>query len=154
MNTAMRPSSYLARETLVSALINGVISVGFFLLVFGGVDPVPAWGMGNYAFDFVPQSFAIGLMATLVPGLLCRKAITRGRIEGLVQTSAGSREIVASATFNAFLAVVFGAGLCALILLTLRVHTLPHNLAFVLKVLYGAVQGSLVTRFVLRRMMA
>ena len=52
--------SYIAREILLSALINGAISVAFFVGVFGGAVPVPLWGLGNYAFDLVPQSFAIG----------------------------------------------------------------------------------------------
>ena len=48
MKAALKPphakSKYIARETLVSALINGAISVGFFVLVFGGLDPIPLRG--------------------------------------------------------------------------------------------------------------
>jgi hypothetical protein len=152
VNTAIAPSSYLARETLVSAAINAVISVGFFLLVFGGVDPVPVWGMGNYAFDFVPQSFAIGLMAKLVPGLLCRKAIAQGRIEGVAETPAAPDSIVARAVLNAILAVVVGAGLCALVLWATGIEAISYTAALILKVLYGAVLGSLITHFALHRM--
>jgi hypothetical protein len=145
-------SRYLARETLVSAAINAAISVGFFLLVFQRVDPVPVWGMGNYAFDFVPQSFAIGLMATLVPGLLCRKAIVEGRIAGSSASPVAPRVMAARAVRNAILAVLAGAGVCALLLWTAGAGALAHTPAFVLKVLYGAALGGLVTRITLRRM--
>jgi hypothetical protein len=152
--TALEPSRFLARETLVSAAINAVISVGFFLLVFGGIDPVPVWGIGNYAFDFVPQSFAIGLMASLVPGLLCRKAMAAGRIAGVSASPGGPGTIVVRAVVNALLAVVVGAGLCALVLWATGVDAFAHTPAFVLKVVYGAVLGSLVTRLALGRMIS
>jgi hypothetical protein len=147
-------SNYLARETLVSAAINAAISVGFFLLIFGGVDPVPVWGAGNYAFDFVPQSFAVGLMATLVPGLLCRKAIAEARIAGVSARPAGAGSVVARAVFNAVLSVLAGAGLWALVLWATGVDALAHTPAFALKVLYGAALGAAVTQFALRRMLA
>ena len=145
-------SRYLARETLVSAAINAAISVGFFLLVFRGVEPVRVWGMGNYAFDFIPQSFAIGLMATLVPGLLCRKAVVAGRIAGSTESPVTSGTVIARAVRNAILAVIGGAGACALALWVTGADALSHSSAFVLKVLYGALLGALVTRLTLRSM--
>lgn len=154
MTTGMKPSSYLARETFASAVINAVISVGFFLLVFGGVHPVPVWGIGNYAFDFLPQSFAIGLMATLVPGLMCRKALAHGRIAGRAGAPVEARSVAASAVVNAILAVVFGVGLCALVFWAVELDALSHSTAFVLKILYGTALGSLTTYIVLRRMMS
>ena len=154
MNATVAASSYLARETLVSAAINAVISVGFFLLVFRGGDPILVWGIGNYAFDFVPQSFAIGLMATLVPGLQCRKAIVEGRIAGSSAAPAAPRAVVARSVRNAILAVLAGAGACVLVLWVTGADAIARNPAFLVKVLYGAVLGALVTRIALRRMVA
>jgi hypothetical protein len=145
--------AYVARETLVSAGVNAAISVAFFLGVFGGIDPVPLWGVGNYAFDFVPQSFAIGFMATLVPGLLARKALARGRIAGS-GTVPGAGAIVARALVNGLLAVAVGAGLCALVLWASGAESIGHAAAFLAKVIYGALLGALVTWRVLLRLLA
>jgi hypothetical protein len=145
-------AAYAARETLVSAVINAALSVGFFLLVFGGVDPVPTWGIGNYAFDFVPQSFAIGLMATLVPGFLCRSALIAGRIPGGSPLAIGPGSIVTRALVNGFLAGSVGAGMCAAALWASGLDALASTTAFVLKFAYGALLGAFVTRSSLGRM--
>lgn len=148
----METARYLARETLVSAAINAAISVGFFLLVFRGRDPIPVWGMGSYAFDFVPQSLAIGLMAVLVPGLMCRKAMIDGRVTGS-SSAPPMPQVVVRALLNAILAVILGAGACALVLWATGADALPNASAFVLKILYGAALGAVVTRIALRRML-
>lgn len=71
-------AAYVQRESAISIVINGGLSLVFFLLIFGRLDPVPIAGLGHYAFDFLPQSFMIGLMATLVPGLLTRAKLRKG----------------------------------------------------------------------------
>ena len=68
------PPGTLVRETAISMAINGVLSAVFYFAFFHGLAKVPVWGVGNYAFDFVPQSFMVALMGTLVPGLLTLKA--------------------------------------------------------------------------------
>lgn len=151
MNRSVASSRHIARETAVSTGINAAISVGFFVLVFGEVDSVPVWGMGNYAFDFLPQSFAIGLMATLVPGLLCRRAIAAGRFGGNATPTPAS--VIVKAVLNALAALVLGAGLCALALWAAGVEEIDQVTAFVPKVLYGAVLGAIVTRLTLGRML-
>ena len=149
---SLEPAAYVARETLVSAVINAALSIGFFLLVFGGVDPVPTWGIGNYAFDFVPQSFAIGLMATLVPGLLCRNAIAAGRIAGGTPSAGNPGSVVTRALVNGLLAGSVGAGICAAALWASGLDALASTTAFILKVTYGALLGAFVTRSSLGRM--
>ena len=146
--------SYLARETLISALINGAISVTFFLGVFGRSDPVTVWGIGNFAFDFLPQSFAVGFMATLVPGLLCRRWMLSGgnRAASLIRPTVGS--VFSRALLHGFAAVGAGVALCSLALWLSGVHTIPNAPAFVLKVAYGAALGAVVTWITLRRMLA
>jgi hypothetical protein len=71
------PSSYIARETVISMVINTGFSLAFFLLVFRLLPLVPVRGFGAYAFDFLPQSFAIALISTLVPGAI-RAAVASG----------------------------------------------------------------------------
>lgn len=62
-------------------MINTVLSALFFLAVFGTSGAVPVWGGGGYIADFGPQGFMIGLMATLVPGALARKARRAGAVD-------------------------------------------------------------------------
>jgi hypothetical protein len=76
----MTHTAYIRRETLISMVINSVLTLLFFLLLFGGMAHVPLWGMGHWAFDFIPQSLMIALMSTLIPGLLTRRAVASGRI--------------------------------------------------------------------------
>lgn len=150
----MTPARHIRRETVISAGINGAISAGFFFLMFAGVDPVPAWGIGNYAFDFIPQSFAVGFMATLVPGLLCRRAIAAGRIAEITGRRTTTGGVVARAVLQAIAAVLVGAGTCALLLWATGAEAIGNAAAFALKVLYGAGLGALITRVTLGRMLA
>lgn len=76
----MNAQSYIRRETGVSIVINSVLSLLFFFLVFGMDDPIPVWGMGQWVFDFLPQSFMIALMSTLVPGYLTAKKLKAGQL--------------------------------------------------------------------------
>lgn len=154
LNATLTPARYIRRETLVSAAINGAISVGFFLLVFAGVDPVPVWGVGNYASDFVPQSFMVGFMATLVPGLMCLRVIAAGRFPGIGAASTTGRSIVASAIFSGLAALAVGAGTWALLLWATGAEDIGNAAAFALKVAYGVALGALVTRLTLRRIFA
>jgi hypothetical protein len=61
-------------------LINGALSALFVFLIFGGRDQVELWGMHGLALDFVPQTFIIAFMATLVPSAITRKAVRNGRV--------------------------------------------------------------------------
>ncbi|QOV93645.1 hypothetical protein [Novosphingobium sp. ES2-1] len=63
----MEPAAYIRRETAVSIAVNVALSAAFFIAVFGTGRDVPVWSVGGYVFDFAPQGFMIGLMATLVP---------------------------------------------------------------------------------------
>jgi hypothetical protein len=141
-------AGYIARETLVSAAINAVLSTGFFIAVFGGVDPIPVWGRGNFAFDFIPQSCAVALMAALVPGLLGRAQLAKQNAPHVPAIGAVVRTAIAAGLTG----LVAGAGLAALGLLASGAETVPHGPAFAGKIIYGAALGALVTRLVLRRM--
>ena len=146
--------SYLARETLVSAAINAVISVGFFLLAFDALQRITVWGLGNFAFDFLPQSFAIGLMATLVPGLLARRALAKGKLGGLHAAAPTAGPVVRRSLINAVLALVVGGGLWTALLWASGAQEIGWVPAFATKVLYGGALGGLVTALSLHRMLS
>jgi hypothetical protein len=142
------------RETIVSAIVNAVISVGFFLLVFGRNGEVSAWGAASYAFDFVPQSFAIGFMAALVPALLTRKAFNSARIRSIATPAWSISAIGLRALLSGLAAMTIGSSLCAGALWLSGAETIAYWPAFAAKVLYGAVLGALMTRITLARLYA
>lgn len=145
--------SQVRRETLVSALVNGAISLGFFLAVFGGSGPIVVPGIGDYAFDFLPQSFVIGLMASLVPGLLARKAIVSGRPGGFAFAAPAAGVIVRQAIVTALIALAAGAVVALFTLAVSRTGTIGHGAGLVVKVAYGAALGAVTTHLTLGRLL-
>ena len=139
----MNISRYLLREALVSAAINALISVGFFVAFFRGVDPIPVWGTGGYALDFAPQSFAVALMSALVPGFLARRALA-ARTFGTCPVPSPAR-VVLRALAWAVAGLAVGGGATALSLWLSGLETIPATPAFVLKIAYGAALGAIVT---------
>lgn len=78
----MTANHYIRRETLVNVAINCFFAALFFFVVFGGQDRVPVWGLGNWVFDFIPQSFMIALLGTIIPGALAAKRLGWGNSIG------------------------------------------------------------------------
>jgi len=150
----MNAQSYIRRETGVSIVINSVLSLLFFLLVFGMRDPIPTWGMGQWVFDFLPQSFMIALMSTLVPGFLTAKKLHAGQIAPIDYRSSLPRNLIARALVLAIASAAMGTALVAGIVTITGVEALPHLAALVLKVIYGALLAILVTPLGLRAALA
>jgi hypothetical protein len=140
---------HIARETAVSAGINGVLSLGFFSLMFGSPDTIAVWGASNYAFDFLPQSFAIGFMSAVVPSMMLRQALAKGRLAPLVPAP---RSIVLRAFLTAVAALVLGSALAIGALWGTGVETVDGLAALAFKVLYGAALGGFITFASLRGM--
>jgi hypothetical protein len=146
----MTHEAYIRKETMVSMVINGVLSAVFFLLVFGMATSVPAWGVGNWVFDFLPQSFMITLMSTLVPGALTAKRLKAGEIQPGSYNSRLPRSLVMRALLLAVLAAAIGTGLVAAIITLTGVNELALLPAFGVKVIYGIALGAIVTPIGLR----
>jgi hypothetical protein len=143
-------SRHLLREALLSAIINACISVGFFVAFFRGVDPIPVWGVGNYAADFMPQSFAVTLMSALVPGFLNRRALAAGRFSA--HSVPSTARVIASALAWAVGGLVIGSGGAALALWLSGADAIDATSAFVIKIGYGAALGAFVTYRAVARM--
>ena len=126
----MSTRALIIRETAVSVLINTVLSVLFFLLVFGMTNPVQLAAFGR---DFLPQSFMIALMGTLVPSLILRK-----------RTGAGTRSVILRALAFVAGATAIGGGasfaVCALLGGELDAMT-----GLAVKAAYGAALAAIVT---------
>lgn len=126
----MTARALLLREAAISAVINAVLSIVFFILVFGttGAPRLDALGA-----DFLPQAFMVSLMGSLVPALLMRR-----------QLGGAIGPIVLRAVVFALLgAAIAGGGaywLCALH----GAATLPFATAMTVKAAFGAVLGAIV----------
>lgn len=143
-----RSTPYIARETIVSAVINGVIGALFFLAVFGTAGRVAVGHSGGYAFDFLPQSAAVALMACFVPGVIARRAQLAGRLGGNPVTV---RWLLQAALVAVVSGITLGAAV-TLAWLASDVATLDWPIALAIKIIYGAALGAWVTWRVLRRM--
>ena len=141
---------YVRRETVISVVINVALSAVFFLLVFGRTDPIPVWGLGKYAFDFVPQSFMIALMSAVVPGILAIRRRRAGLVERVESPPRLPRRLLPRALLVAVLAVLLGAGCIALVLFAARIDNISRIPALLFKLLYGGALAALVTPPTLR----
>lgn len=130
LDRPMRPARMVMRETLLSAVINGVLSLLFFLGVFGLARPV-AWGA--LARDGLPQSFMVALMGSLVPCLIVATKLRRPRKPAVIR---------ALCFAGAALLLLGGGGW---LLLHGRPGTVPAGVALAAKILYGAGLGAVVT---------
>lgn len=141
---------YIRRETGISVVINAMLSLLFYALVFGRIDPVAAWGVGHWVFDFVPQGFMIALMSAFVPGMLTSRRLRAGTVLALAEKSSLPRNLAARAVVLAIVSALAGAGLIALAVWIAGAETLPAAAALSLKVAYGALLAAIVTRVSVR----
>jgi len=141
-----RPASrYIAREMAISGAINGALSIAFFLAVVGTDGPLPIWDLRNFALDLWPQSFAIGLMAALIPGLLCRRTIRRGALRSIDGSVPGVGLLMKRAAVSAVSAVGIGSFVVILGLWTAGLTQIGYAPAIIFKALYGVILGAFVT---------
>jgi hypothetical protein len=145
---------FVSRETMISAAINAMLSAGFFFALFGGSSAATIWGLGGLALDFLPQSFAVAFFATLVPSLLARRAVRRGRLACPTPTGPGVAALLAAALSSGLLALLLGGGLWAASLWASGLTALPAASALFVKVAYGAFLGGWVTRYHLHRLLS
>ncbi len=136
-------ATYRRRETLVSAAINTAFSALFYAIVFGLAEALPVRGMGAFAFDFLPQSAAIGLMASLIPGLLLRRAMARGAFTNIPAADERHR-IAIIVGISIAGAVGCGAVLAGLFWLVAP-DQIGRSAAIPIKLVYGAALGATVT---------
>ncbi|PTS84468.1 hypothetical protein DBR17_07895 [Sphingomonas sp. HMWF008] len=127
----------LLRETLVSIAINVAITIGFFFAVFGLQAPIAGTSFG---IDFLPQSFFVALMGTVIPGLLIRR---------------GSGTAIAPVVLRSIalaLASVIVAGGGAWLLFS-QIATVPAGPALGIKIAFAAILSAIVTPYAVHRAM-
>lgn len=143
-------TTHIRRETRVSIVINAVLSVLFFLLVFGWNGPVRVWGVGNYVFDAIPQSFMVSLMSTLVPGAMTARKLAQASVAPIDRQRRLPRSLIPRGLIFALAGSCAGYALFAVPLLVTGVETLAWGTAFAFKIVYGGTLGALVSRAGLR----
>lgn len=131
----MTVSALIVRETCISIVINGAISVGIGLLLFGLDRPVPSAAL---AWDFLPQSFMIALMGTLVTALLLRKRL-----------GVGVGDILRRAVAMAVAAALLPGALAALLTRISLNGSMDAGDVLLLKAVYGATLAAVVTPIML-----
>lgn len=135
----------IRREAGISIVINGVLSLAFFLGVFG-MSPRPlSWAApDNLALDFIPQSIAVALMSALVPALIARRRL------GHAQTL---RPILTRAALFALAGGALG-GVLAFSIGSVAFPTIAWGAALTIKIAYGGALGALVATLALRRLLS
>jgi hypothetical protein len=146
----MNHQRYILRETLVSVVINVVLTVMFFIAVFGVGRSVAVWGLGAWVFDFVPQSFMIALMSTLVPGVLTARKIASGTLAPSGGRSPLPRRLLPRAALLAVASALLGTALMALLAQIARIETLGFVPALSIKMAYAVTLAVIVTPIGLR----
>jgi hypothetical protein len=125
-------AALVRREASLSALINAGFSALFFFAVFGLSRPVT---LADFGPDFLPQTFMVTLLASIVPGLVLAKRLGRPRAGKVVL-----RSIVVAVGAT----VLLGGG-AWLLCLAAGPGELPAGVALSIKVLFGAALGAVAT---------
>jgi hypothetical protein len=72
--------NYIRKETLISSIINALISIAFFAALFRNAPQLILGDTSRLTMDFLPQAFFVGLFAALPASLLTMKRIKAGTV--------------------------------------------------------------------------
>lgn len=142
---------YLLVETLISVVINSALSLFFAWVVFGRRELIGIAGPTGLALDFLPQTFMVALMSTLIPGLLTRKRVRESRIAqlGPAPMRLPHNPLLRSLLVATVATMILG---CSALLLTtvLATDPMPRASVYLLKIVYGAIISAPITLLTLR----
>lgn len=142
-DAAQSPSiqAFVRQQTIISIAVSMAFSAGFFVLIFGGVDPVAVFKPHNLVVDFLPQAAIASFMAAFIPALITRSALIGGRLPGVAPS-------VLSIALRALAYAALGLGLGALAFAALYHSGIQHMVwyvAFAMKVIFGGLLGAIIT---------
>ena len=136
------------RETAISVAINVAMSGVVFVAMFGTHGNIPVDGWGGFAVDFVPQAGAVGLMGSLIPGLLTRRRVRRGEIPAAI--GRGGAPVVEHALLAALFAAAGFGGIAMLCFTNFGPETLGFPPALAIKLCFGACVALAMTPYAVR----
>jgi hypothetical protein len=146
-----RLRGYVVRETAISIVINAAISAVFAWAMFHGAEPVSVSGAGGLAFDFLPQTFMIALMSSLVPSAIARKRLRPDMAaSGHAAPGRLPRNLLLRALLIAAAATLLIAPAASFLLAKAAGASLDGGAVMPMKVAYGAFLALLVTPAALR----
>lgn len=111
---------------------------------------MPVWGPGGLVLDAVPQTLMVSLMSMLVPGLLTRKRLIAGKVNGAALATVGT--IVHRSILVAILLAGVLTGL-QFLLFSFGPPRFSFGVVLAAKVLYGAILGAAVAGYGVRRLL-
>ena len=141
---------YVAIEATIGAVISGVLSVAFCVLIFGRASRVSAFGTHSLAVDALPQTFMITLMASLVPTLLTRARVRRGTQMAWHGVSVRLPRNVALRAVLVAMAVTVVGGIATCACLFAGPSDYASQTVLVAKTVYGILLGGGVAAFATR----
>lgn len=127
----MNVRAILIREATISAVINGALSVTFFLLLFGYCAAPKPYALGT---DCIPQAFMVSLMAALVPVLILRRKV-----------GAAVRPILLRGVVFAVVGTLIAGGAAFAVGAFANETPIPVREAALIKTAFGAMLGAIVT---------
>src|SRR5213083_493399 len=110
-----RIKKYVRIETSINVVVTIILTAIVFCIGFGTSGSLPVWGMGAYAFDFMPQAFLTALISILIPGAIMRKRIAKGALNPAPTDSPYPRPLILRGLMYGLLSVVVGSGGVALL---------------------------------------
>ena len=138
-------STYLVRETAISAAINCAITVGFFFAVFHGQAHPAVWGAKGLVVDCLPQGFMVGLMSTVPAMLLTRKRLAAGQVAPLEPMGRPPRRILTRSLVVAPVSMIALTVVAAAAAKATGSASLPFGPALALKLAASAIISIIVT---------
>lgn len=141
---------YINRETFVNVSINILLTPLFFWIFFGQFDHVPVWGIGNWLFDFVPQSFIIAFMSMLIPSVVAVRAVGAGKVrpDNIVQNPI--RLLILRGILAGAASAALGTGLVAAVIIAAGYNHLGFTWALIIKQIYAGLLAYIITPLGLR----
>jgi pilus assembly protein TadC len=145
---------YIATETGISAVINAALSLLAAWLVFHTRTAIGATGVGGYAVDFLPQTFMVTFMSTLVPTWLTRRRVRSGQLAKSPRSGLPLPHNVFLRALAIALTATLVIGVACMLVSRQWNAPLQFDALLILKVVYGVLLSIPITRFVLRAALA
>lgn len=144
---------FLIIDTGVNAIISGILSALFAVLVFGGRNRIPLWGLDGLLVDLIPTVFMIALMMTLGLTLFTRMRCAKGRAPLLDGRNMLPANVVFRALTMAGLATALLVPPSLGLLVLLGPETWSYTAVLVFKIVYGTAVAILITPIILKSAM-
>lgn len=144
---------YVRTETKFSIVGSILVTVVFYVLAFGVLEPVSIRGFGSYAFDFLPQSFMTALICTWLPGAITRKRAKSGAVALTPPAILTERSLILTGLAFALASLILGGLLVAGALYLSRIETIDWTVGLAGKIAYAGILAAIITPAGLRNLL-